>query len=158
MYGPTWESVRTHPLPDWYADAKNGNLLIGIGPNERGAIPEEQARPLRGLGRWMAANHEAVRSTRRWGIAATETTEGTQVRFTQRRGVVYAILLDLPGQRTFSLRGVDLSGVLEPILLGSDERLDVANEGGNVHITLPERVPVQPAYAIRLGAEVRPLA
>ena len=30
--------------------AKNGNLLIGIGPDASGAIPEEQAAPLRGLG------------------------------------------------------------------------------------------------------------
>ncbi len=44
--------------------AKNGNLLIGIGPDDKGAIPDEQARPLRGLGTWMATNHEAVRGTR----------------------------------------------------------------------------------------------
>lgn len=24
MYAPTWESVGTHPLPDWYDDAKLG--------------------------------------------------------------------------------------------------------------------------------------
>ena len=135
--------------------ARNGNLLIGIGPDEKGVIPEEQARPLRGLGAWMAANHEAVRGTRPWALAATQTTEGTQVRFTRRDGVVYAILLDLPGQRTFGLRGVDLSGVREPVLLGGDERLDVTTDAGDVRITLPERVPVQPAYAIRLGAEVK---
>ena len=91
-------------------------------------------------------------------MAATETTEGTQVCFTQRDGVVYAILLDLPGQRTFGLRGVDLGGVREPVLLGLDERLDLTTQSGHVRITLPERVPVQPAYAIRLGAEVKPLA
>ena len=138
--------------------AKNGNLLIGIGPDEKGVIPEEQARPLRGLGTWMAANHEAVRGTRPWALAATATTEGTQVRFTQRDDVVYALLLDLPGERTFGLRGVDLSGVREPVLLGLDERLEVTTETGDVRITLPERVPVQPAYAIRLGAGVKPLA
>ena len=27
MYEPTWESVRTHPLPDWYADAKLGVFI-----------------------------------------------------------------------------------------------------------------------------------
>ena len=138
--------------------AKNGNLLIGIGPDEKGIIAEEQARPLRGLGAWMAASHEAVRGTRPWTLAATETTEGTQVRFTRRDDVVYAILLDLPGQRTFGLRGVDLGGVREPVLLGLDERLDLTTQSGHVRITLPERVPVQPAYAIRLGAEVKPLA
>ncbi|MEI8334698.1 MAG: alpha-L-fucosidase, partial [Chloroflexota bacterium] len=27
MYEPTWESVRTHPLPDWFCDAKLGVFL-----------------------------------------------------------------------------------------------------------------------------------
>jgi len=27
MYAPTWESVSSHPLPDWYDDAKLGILL-----------------------------------------------------------------------------------------------------------------------------------
>jgi alpha-L-fucosidase len=137
--------------------SKNGNLLIGIGPDEKGTIPEEQAHPLCALGAWVAANGEAVRGTRPWTMAATETTEGTQVRFTQRDGVVYAILLDLPGQRTFGLRGVDLSGVRQAVLVGLDARLDVSTESGDARITLPERVPVQPAYAIRLGPKVRPL-
>ena len=137
--------------------SKNGNLLIGIGPDDLGAIPEEQARPLRGLGVWLADNGEAIRGTRPWDIPSTETSEGTQVRFTQKAGVVYAILLDLPGRRTFSLRGVDLSSVDEIVLLGLDERLPVTASGGTVEITLPERVPVQAAYALRLGQGVVPL-
>jgi hypothetical protein len=48
--------------------------------------------------------------------------------------------------------------VSEPILCGPDGCLDVTTESGNPRLTLPERVPVQPAYAIRLGAEVKPLA
>jgi alpha-L-fucosidase len=27
MYQPTWDSVATHPLPDWYDDAKLGVFL-----------------------------------------------------------------------------------------------------------------------------------
>lgn len=27
MYAPTWESVSSHPLPDWYDDAKLGIFL-----------------------------------------------------------------------------------------------------------------------------------
>ena len=27
MYQPTWDSVSTHPLPDWYDDAKLGIFL-----------------------------------------------------------------------------------------------------------------------------------
>src|SRR5262249_47865296 len=33
--------------------SKNGNLLIGIGPQPDGTIPDEQRAPLRGLGEWL---------------------------------------------------------------------------------------------------------
>ncbi len=143
--------------------SKNGNLLIGIGPDDRGAIADEQARPLRGLGEWLVANGEAIYGTRPWEIPSTRTTEDTEVRFTRRDDTLYAILLDLPGRRTFGLRGIDLSAVREPVLLGVDEGLplttgDGASDVGAIRLTLPERVPVQPAYAIRLGPGVRVLA
>ena len=135
--------------------SKNGNLLIGIGPDQNGVIPEEQARPLRGLGAWLATDGEAIHGTRPWAVAAAETTEGTPVRFTRKDETVYAILLGLPGRPTFGIRGVDLAGA-EPVLIGTDERLPVAAGDGQTELTLPDRVPVQPAYAIRLGAGVRP--
>ena len=57
-----------------------------------------------------------------------------------------------------AVSNVAYSGVREPVLLGLDERLDLTTEDGDLLITLPQPVPVQPAYAIRLGAEVKPLA
>ena len=68
--------------------AKNGNLLIGVGPRPDGTIPESQQAPLLGLGAWLGANGEAVYGSRPWAIAESETTEGTPLRFTlvgQRR-------------------------------------------------------------------------
>ncbi|MBI5870269.1 MAG: alpha-L-fucosidase [Actinobacteria bacterium] len=137
--------------------SKNGNLLIGIGPDDNGVIPSEQVRPLQGLGEWMSVNGEAVSGTRPWAFAAVETTEGTPVRFTRRGTTVYAILLDLPGRRDFGLRGIDLSQVSDPVMLGIDERLGLASHDDGLRLTLPERVPLQAAYAIRLGDGVRPL-
>ncbi|MGA0011069.1 MAG: hypothetical protein ACO3ID_09885, partial [Candidatus Nanopelagicales bacterium] len=57
----------------------------------------------------------------------------TPVRFVRKGDEVFAILLGLPGMRTFGLRGVE----------GIDE------------ITLPERMPVEPAYVVPLGTEAR---
>jgi alpha-L-fucosidase len=113
--------------------SKNGNLLIGIGPDAQGRIVPEQQAPLRGLGEWMAAHGDVIRGSRPWTVPATETTEGTPVRFVRKGDEVYAILLGLPGMRTFGLRGVE----------GIDE------------ITLPERMPVEPAYVVPLGTEAR---
>ncbi len=130
--------------------AKNGNLLIGIGPNERGVILEEQIRPLRGLGQWLAGNGDAVFGTRPWDTAATITTEGTDVRFTRRGDTTYALLSDLPGSRTFGLRGVKPGPGTKATLLVDDVPLDVGDRDGMLELTMPDRIPVQAAYAVRL--------
>ncbi|MCB0901326.1 MAG: alpha-L-fucosidase [Actinobacteria bacterium] len=133
--------------------SKNGNMLIGIGPDPDGSIPEEQQRPLRGLGEWLAVNGEAIYGTRPWTVAATTTTEGTDVRFTQRDGRVYAILLDQPGVRRFAFRGVRLGGD-EVRLLGSDAGVALGTAGDLRSIELPAEVPVSAALVLDLGPDV----
>ena len=135
--------------------SKNGNLLIGVGPDEQGRLPAEQLAPLRGLGAWLRVNGEAVFGTRPWAIAQTTTTAGTPVRFTSRDGDVYAILLDL-GESEFAIRGVDAADVTGVRLLGVDEPIEWRIADGMLHIRLPGRVPVAPAYVLALGRGPRP--
>lgn len=132
--------------------SKNGNLLIGIGPDERGRIPEQQIEPLRGLGEWLTANGEAIFGTRPWRSAATTTTEGTEVRFTSIGETTYAILTELPGARTLGLRGVGTTAATRARLLGEDLILELGERDGIVELTLPERIPVAAAHAIDLGS------
>ncbi|MEU0300816.1 alpha-L-fucosidase [Streptomyces sp. NPDC006175] len=40
-----------------------GNLLLGVGPQEDGTVPDEQAARLEGLGAWIAAHRDAVYGT-----------------------------------------------------------------------------------------------
>ena len=59
--------------------AKNGNLLINVGPRADGSIPEVQQRALDGLGRWLDTNGEAIFSSRPWvraGEGAVRYTVG----------------------------------------------------------------------------------
>jgi alpha-L-fucosidase len=135
--------------------SKNGNLLIGVGPDERGHLPAEQLAPLRELGSWLRVNGEAIYATRPWETASSTTTEGSAVRFTQRDGEVYAILLDLP-MRSFGLRGLDATAVSEVRVLGLDELVDWQVADGMLNITLPQRMPVSPAHVVALGRGARP--
>ena len=135
--------------------SKNGNLLIGIGPDERGVIPDEQLAPLRGLGAWMSVNGKAIYRTRPWDIAEATTTTGAGVRFTQRDGAVNAILLDLP-EREFGIRGVDATDIDTVRVLGLDEQVDWQVDDGMLTVRLPERMPVSPAHVVTLGHAVRP--
>ncbi len=135
--------------------SKNGNLLIGIGPDQYGRFPEEQLAPLRGLGGWLRTNGEAVYRTRPWRIAQTTTTENTPVLFTQRQGVVNAILPDISA-REFGIRGVDATAVGEVRLLGIDEPVQWWVDDGMLRLRLPERLPPSPAYALVLDSGLRP--
>ena len=130
--------------------SKNGNLLIGIGPGQHGRVREEQVRPLRGLGAWLAGNGEAIYGTRPWHTAQTTTSEGTEVRFTAKGDKTHALLCGLPGSRRFVLRGVVPGPATKARLLGEDLPLEAEGIAGELAVELPERVPVQPAYAIEL--------
>ncbi len=139
--------------------SKNGNLLIGIGPDEHGRFPDEQLAPLRGLGSWLKINGEAVYGTRTWDTAEATTTEGTAVRFTQRAGpggMVYAILLDLP-TREFGIRDIDASEITGVRLLGAEQPVDWWVRDRMLYLRMPERMPVSPAHVLALGHGARSL-
>lgn len=135
--------------------ARNGNLLIGVGPDAAGAIPAAQAAPLLGLGAWLRANGEAIHGTRPWALAATTTSDGTAVRFTRRAGVVYALLLARPGTETFSVAGIDAASVSETTHLATGTALARGARAGALALTLPAGLPGGDVLAIRLGSGVR---
>jgi len=130
--------------------AKNGNLLIGVGPDERGRLPDEQLVPLRALGAWLRVNGDAIYRTRPWLIADATTTAGTEVRFTARDGALNAILLDL-AEPEFGIRGVDATDVTAVRMLGLDEPIHWQVDDGMLRVRLPERMPVAPAHVLTLG-------
>ncbi|MBI2704255.1 MAG: alpha-L-fucosidase [Actinobacteria bacterium] len=131
--------------------SKNGNLLIGIGPEPDGSIPDEQQVPLRGLGIWLDRNGDAIYGSRPWTVPAGNTSEGTPLRFTARDGAVFAILVEAPGTQRLHVRDVDASGVTDVRLLGVDEPVSWTVTDGRLEVTLPDRLPVSPAHTFRLS-------
>jgi alpha-L-fucosidase len=135
--------------------SKNGNLLIGVGPLPDGTIPESQQAPLRGLGAWLAVNGEAIYGSRPWVLTSTTTTERAPVRFTLSGEAVYALIFGVPSARRIELRAVDASRVRRVRLVGFDEPLEWSERGGELTVTLPERLPVSAVTVLDLGEGVR---
>merc|ERR1719195_397927 len=70
--------------------AKNGNLLLDVGPAADGSLPEGQLRVLQGLADWMEVNREAIHGTQPYLAPGTPVEDN--VRYTWKGGKVYAVL------------------------------------------------------------------
>jgi alpha-L-fucosidase len=88
--------------------AKNGNLLLNVGPRgEDAQIPAEQVARLEDFGAWLHANGEGIYGTRPWLRAEGRTDGGLAVRFVRKSGALYAHILGASPQ-DFTIPGDDL--------------------------------------------------
>jgi alpha-L-fucosidase len=130
--------------------AKNGNLLLDVGPEPDGTIPPIQVDRLHQLGGWLKQNGEAIFDTRPWTRATGKTADGIDVRFTAKDKAVYAVLLDRPKGNSVTLLGVGASGHTKATMLGSSADLAIRAQGNNLLVNLPVELPGDYAWVIRL--------
>jgi alpha-L-fucosidase len=128
--------------------SKNGNLLLNVGPRPDGSIPEPQLRCIAGIGEWLKTNGEAIYGTRTWTVAEGKTSGGTDIRYTQKVGKLYAILMGEPGEPAIEIIGIEAAPGTEISLLGHGQELDWSQAGANLKITLPDSLPESPAHAL----------
>ncbi len=134
--------------------SKNGNLLLNVGPEADGTIPQIQAERLRALGSWLRANGEAIYGTRPWERADGKTADGIDVRFTRKGEAVYAILLAKPGAGEVTIESVPVPQGASVTLLGHDGALEHHGESGNLTVTLPAGLEDSPAYTLKIAPGV----
>jgi alpha-L-fucosidase len=117
--------------------AHGGNLLLNIGPDGTGRIPEKQRRPVRELGRWLAVHGEAVHRTRRRTVPTARTSTGLTARFTENDEHVYAIVPAGPDRGELVVPGLRPSEVAAAHLIGTGERAEWTADGDAVRLRLP---------------------
>lgn len=108
--------------------AKNGNLLLDIGPRADGTIVQAEVDSLREAGRWIRAHGEAVFNTTYWFVRSEVMGEGLDVRFTQTEDAFYVLFLEKPVVEDGGVR-VPAS---VPILNGDEVSLLAVEGGGNL--------------------------
>ncbi len=130
--------------------SKNGNLLLNIGPNADGSISEIQLDRLKGLGRWLSVNGEAIFGTRPWERAEGTTAEGMEVRFTRKENVVYAILLGTPKGEKLEIMSLPIQSGANLSWIGSEQSLGWTVKDNEITISVPNNLPTSEAHVIKI--------
>jgi len=139
--------------------SKNGCLLLSIPMRGDGSIDEKEEKVLTDMADWMAVNGEAIFESRPWrvfGEGPTKLAEGmfgessarpfeaTDIRYTTRRGTLYALPMDWPAGREIRLAslGAATPGEVRRVeLLGGTDPLPFRREAEGLKVTLPDRRP-----------------
>ncbi|NMA95652.1 MAG: alpha-L-fucosidase [Clostridiales bacterium] len=69
--------------------SKGGNMLLNVGPDAKGQIPEESLAILADIGKWMKQNGDSI-----YGCTIADIEKPEWGRFTQRDNKLYAHILD----------------------------------------------------------------
>ncbi len=97
--------------------SKNGNLLLNVGPDARGRIPEESVQILKEVGKWMADNSESI-----YGCGACRLSKPEWGCYTRKGNNLYAHwMFSNLGQ--LNTRGVPADKVKSVTLLKSGAEL-----------------------------------
>ncbi len=152
--------------------SKGGNYLLNVGPDGRGVIPEESAKVLREIGKWMKINGEAVYGTKRWNTMKEGPTQmemkSTTYRaehgydleftpedfwFTAKDNNVYVISLANPVPAEVSVKALAgyESRVRNLNLLGYEQKLNWRSDKNGLVVSIPsENMPSGNGFVLKV--------
>lgn len=155
-------------IVDMFVDivSKNGCMLLNVGPDHTGEIPDEFMQGLKALGEFNKINGEGIFNTRPWltyGEGTTITSTGHKkaanslahkgsnfnekdIRYTQSKDgkKLYAFAMDWPKTRKITLQSVFVvkqSKEASIELMGYGNVDYSINNNGTITISLPEKAP-----------------
>ncbi len=117
-----WKS--SHDLIRMLADiaSKGGNFLLNVGPTAEGVFPDSSVDRLRGIGRWMAVNGDAIHGTSAspfvsipWGRCTVKRTPGGET--------LYLHVFEWPSDGRLMLNGVSNAPERAYVLSDASQRL-----------------------------------
>ncbi|WP_343517679.1 alpha-L-fucosidase [Sphingomonas sp.] len=133
--------------------AKNGNLLLSVPLRGDGSIDSEERRIVKEVGGWTSRFGEAIYGTRPWGVFGEGPTEvesgqfgegkvkpftAADIRFTTKRGALYAMTLGRPQSGTVLIRSLAGRPVDRVEVVGAAAPLRFQSRPGGIEISLPD--------------------
>ncbi|WP_303318052.1 alpha-L-fucosidase [Flavivirga abyssicola] len=164
-----WQSKTANQLIDDLVDivSKNGNLLLNVGPKSDGTIPDEQKDILLEIGDWLSINGAAIYDTKYWKVFGEGPTEvnnghhsegnnkeftGQDIRFTQKDGKLYAIMMAWPENNKVSIKSIKKSEdlVTKVTMLGSDAEITWTHNDDGLNVQMPPKKPCNHAFVLEI--------
>jgi alpha-L-fucosidase len=149
--------------------SKNGTLLLSIPIKGNGEIDSDETAFLKGMGKWMNINGEAVFGTRPWKVFGEGPTRvtmgdmgeknlhftGADIRFTHKGNTLYVFLLDWPANGQIMIKSLHKQGLFENEiskvgLLGCNEPVKWNRTTEGLLVQLPANKPVGPVYVLKV--------
>lgn len=101
--------------------SKGGNMIINVGPNANGEIPEQSVAVLNEIGTWMRMNEESI-----YGCGYAELDKPEYGRITRKDNVYYYHLFEMP-IGPFALEGLPKDKIEKVEMLINGRELEIAN-------------------------------
>jgi alpha-L-fucosidase len=147
--------------------SKNGNLPMNFPLRPDGTLDAPQEKILTEMAPWVRLNGEAIYGTRPWrvyGEGPTQVTGGhfnegkltytaEDIRFTARRGTLYAIALAWPESGKLTIRSLAGRSITSVRMLGVSDPLKFTRGSRGLVVNLPASRPCDHAYVLRLEGE-----
>jgi alpha-L-fucosidase len=147
-----WKSTKVLMRQLIDAASKGGNYLLNVGPTAAGEIPPASVERLQGMGKWMAANGEAI-----CGTTASPFKKLDWGRCTQKPGKLFLHVFDWPRGE---LKVPGLKNRVKQAYLLADAKqngrvhlLEVTPSADGVSVKLPEKAPDDIASVVVLEIE-----
>jgi alpha-L-fucosidase len=143
-HGDDYASFKTLFTEFVDAVAKNGNLLLNVGPSGgEGQIPSEQMNRILQFGEWLSQNGKAVFETRPWAHSEATTDAGDPTRFTKKDTTLNLIILGSPSGERIRIKNLSICGTAH--LLTDDRPVKLEPDGHDTVIVFHE--PLTGAFA-----------
>lgn len=180
-HGITYKKSKDLILRLCHLVAHNGGLLLSLNPRPDGSFDEEMVSMLKGIGKWLHQNEEAIHGTRPWEIQAeghlqeeelrfqwnknmkrwakpdVSIFDETDIRFTTKGNTLYAIQLGIPkdGKTYIKSLGFDKT----PISIDKIKSIELIGYGKvkfkrlneNLEINLPTNLPNDVALVYKIN-------
>jgi alpha-L-fucosidase len=158
--------------------SKNGNLMLSVPLNRDGVPDSDEIKIVTDIGAWLKVNGEAIFATRPWKVfgegpsttaevgarggrpiaAASKPYTPEDIRFTQSKDgkTIYAIVLAIPADGKITIKSLagdspNWTGSIGSVrLLGVSGDLKFTRDENGLHLTLPEKLPSQVAFALQI--------